>query len=132
MRPAESICSGWPRAPPKNATLVTGLIEDLVERGLSAKGGLLFVIDGAKALRAAISRCFGQRACVQRCQVHKARNVAEHLPRDQHAFLARKLVAAWRDPDQSSASSIQITPLEILKGATGGMCLSLPFGAFLA
>jgi transposase-like protein len=88
----------------ENARLVTALIEELIERGLSAEKGLLCVIDGAKALRAAIRRCFGERALVQRCQVHKARNIAEELPQSERAWVARKLQAAWRDPDPERAA----------------------------
>jgi transposase-like protein len=112
----------------ENATLVTDLIEDLVERGLSAEHGLLFVIDGAKALRAAITRCFGARAAVQRCQVHKARNIAEHLPRDQHAFIARKLVAAWRDPDPEAAERSLTALARSLEKAHPGAAKSLREG----
>lgn len=112
----------------ENATLITGLIEDLVERGLSADEGLLFVIDGAKALRAAIARCFGQRALVQRCQVHKARNIAEHLPRDQHAFIARKLLAAWREPDPEAAKRSLAALARSLERAHPGAAKSLREG----
>ena len=57
----------------ENTAVVKDLLEDLVARGLSAERRYLFVIDGAKALRAAIERVFGHRAEVQRCQLHKRR-----------------------------------------------------------
>jgi len=53
-----------------------------VARGLDPEWRYLFVIDGAKALRAGIARVFGERAEVQRGQIHKRRNVAEHLPKN--------------------------------------------------
>ena len=56
---------------------------------------MLFVIDGAKALRRAIVEVFGERAVVQRCQVHNRRNVLAHLPEHQHAQLARCLHEAF-------------------------------------
>ena len=59
----------------ENTTVVKELLEDLVARGLSTERRYLFVIDGAKALRAAIERVFGERSEVQRCQIHKRRNV---------------------------------------------------------
>ncbi len=65
----------------ENTAVVRALLADLVERGLSTAKPLLFVIDGSKALRRAIKEVFGDAATVQRCQVHKARNVEEHLPR---------------------------------------------------
>jgi len=63
----------------ENATVATALLADLVERGLDPEQGILFVIDGAKALRKAIHNVFGQ-APVQRCVRHKERNVTDHLP----------------------------------------------------
>ena len=69
----------------ENATVATALLADLVERGLDPEQGILFVIDGAKALRKAIRNVFGA-APVQRCVRHKERNVLDHLPeRDRPA-----------------------------------------------
>lgn len=56
-------------------------LEDLVAHGSQQDQRYLFVIDGAKALRAAIERAFGEHAEVQRCQWHKRRNVQEYLPK---------------------------------------------------
>ena len=78
----------------ENKTLVTNLLADLVDRGLSADGGLLVVIDGAKALAAAVRNVFGSAALIQRCTLHKRRNVRDHLPKDQ-AWVDRKLAAAF-------------------------------------
>jgi transposase-like protein len=64
----------------ENATVVRVLLADLLDRGLSPDRPLLFGLDGAKALRKAITTVFGNSAIVQRCQVHKRRNVLEHLP----------------------------------------------------
>lgn len=55
----------------ENKTVVTNLLADLVARGLCADGGLLVVIDGAKALAAGVRRVFGDQALVQRCTLHK-------------------------------------------------------------
>ena len=63
----------------ENASVATALLSDLVERGLDPEQGILFVIDGAKALRRAIRNVFGD-APVQRCVRHKERNVLDHLP----------------------------------------------------
>jgi putative transposase len=112
----------------ENTTLVTGLIADLVERGLSADRGLLFVIDGAKALRAAIRRCFGERALVHRCQVHKARNVTERLPEAERPFLRRKLEAAWRNPDAGAAERSLLALARSLEKAHPGAAKSLREG----
>ena len=73
---------GLREGPSENATVTTGLLEELVERGLQADRRRLFVIDGAKALRSAIGHVFGKRNLVQRCRNHKVRNVLGHLPKD--------------------------------------------------
>jgi transposase-like protein len=79
----------------ENAEVVTSLLEDLRERGLDTSQPTLFVLDGAKALHAAVKRVFGKRAIIQRCQVHKARNVKAHLPDKHHDQLATQLSAAY-------------------------------------
>ena len=79
----------------ENAATCQGLLDDLIGRGLEAKGKYLFVIDGSKALRSAIRSTFGEGAPVQRCQVHKKRNVKDHLPRSYHRALSLRLSAAY-------------------------------------
>ena len=78
----------------ENATVATALLSDLVERGLDPEQGILFVIDGAKALRRAIADVFGARAPVQRCIRHKERNVLEHLPERDRDTVRTRLRAA--------------------------------------
>ena len=63
----------------ENTVVVTELLSNLVARGLRVDASMLFVIDGGKAIRKALRDVFGDRAIVQRCQVHKARNVRDHL-----------------------------------------------------
>jgi putative transposase len=86
----------------ENKTVVTALLADLVDRGLSADGGLLVVIDGAKALAAAVRKVFGTAALIQRCTLHKRRNVKDHLPKDQQAWVDRKLAAAFANENTVS------------------------------
>ena len=71
----------------ENTTVVKELLEDLVGRGVSPDHKRLFVIDGSKALRAAINAVFGNQHPLQRCRAHKLRNVMDHLPDDQKAPL---------------------------------------------
>ena len=89
----------------ENATLARSLLADLVDRGLDPGQGILFVIDGGKALRAAISAVFGSRAPVQRCQRHKERNVIEHLPERDRPAIQGRLRAAWALGDSDLARS---------------------------
>jgi transposase-like protein len=86
----------------ENKTVVTHLLSDLVSRGLDATDGLLVVIDGAKALSAAVTAVFGAKAAIQRCTVHKRRNVAEHLPESERAWVDQKLVRALNKPDAAA------------------------------
>src|SRR5207244_7529578 len=86
----------------ENKTLVTNLLADLVDRGLSTDGGLLVVIDGAKALAAAVRKVFGAAALIQRCTLHKRRNVKDHLPKDQQPWVDRKLAAAFAHADPAA------------------------------
>lgn len=83
----------------ENAVVAKALLEDLIERGLPTERPLLFVIDGAKALRKAIRDIFGESVLVQRCQVHKTRNVVEHLPEAMRARVRRAMREAWELSD---------------------------------
>jgi transposase-like protein len=80
----------------ENATVCKDLLVDLLERGLPDDRHLLFVLDGAKALRKAVSEVFAERALVQRCQVHKQRNVTDYLPDQVRPRIASALGQAWR------------------------------------
>jgi len=87
----------------ENATTVTALLSDLQERGLGLDQPILCVIDGAKALSKAIRAVIGNRTPIQRCVVHKARNVCDYLPRDQRPWVRAKLRAAWDDTNYERA-----------------------------
>ena len=79
----------------ENAAVVRALLADLVERGLGTERPTLFVTDGAKALSRAIRDVFGPLGIIQRCQVHKQRNVLEHLPAAARPRVRRVLNEAW-------------------------------------
>ena len=83
----------------ENKTVVAALLADLVDRGLCYEDGLLVVLDGAKALSAAVREVFGAKALIQRCTLHKRRNVADHLPDKEQAWVDAKLVKAFVHPD---------------------------------
>jgi transposase-like protein len=70
----------------ENTTVVKGLLEDLVDRGLDLGRRYLVVMDGSKALRAGVERVFGEQVEVQRCQIHKRRNVKEYLENCQKDY----------------------------------------------
>ena len=79
----------------ENATLARTLLADLVERGLDPEQAILFVIDGAKALRRAIKDVFGEHALVHRCHRHKERNVTDLLPERDRDTVRARMRAAW-------------------------------------
>jgi transposase-like protein len=87
----------------ENAAVCTALLEDLSSRGLDTSSPTLLVLDGAKALHAAVKRLWGPNALIQRCQVHKKRNVQEHLPQKHWQELARQLHAAYHETDYDQA-----------------------------
>jgi putative transposase len=87
----------------ENATVAKALLEDLIERGLSTEQATLFVIDGSKALRRAIRDVFGPLGVVQRCQVHKQRNVLDHLPENVRPRVRRVLRSVWEMTDADVA-----------------------------
>jgi putative transposase len=89
----------------KNTAVVKDLLEDLVARGLNPERRYLFVIDGAKALRAAIERVFGNRAEVQRCQLHKRRNVKEYLPKNAQGDYDRRIRNAYAMTEYAAAKA---------------------------
>ena len=64
---------------------------------------MLFVIDGGKAIRKALRDVFGDRAVVQRCQVHKARNIRDHLPEARRAYIARQIRDAYDSATAATA-----------------------------
>jgi transposase-like protein len=90
----------------ENAATVQALIDNLIERGLDPTVPRLFIIDGAKALSKAIRRTFGPTAAIQRCQVHKARNIMERLPKSLHASVRRVLRQAWELDDADKAERL--------------------------
>lgn len=80
----------------ENTEVVKALLSDLVERGVSPAHPKLFVIDGAKALRKGIRDVFGSKHPVQRCRVHKERNVLGYLPEDEQQRTRWIMQAAWK------------------------------------
>jgi putative transposase len=90
----------------ENATVVQALLDNLIERGLDPKVCRLFIIDGAKALTKAIRKTFGRHTPIQRCQIHKARNILERLPKPLQASVRRALRQAWELDDADKAERL--------------------------
>jgi transposase-like protein len=82
----------------ENKTVVTALLADIVARGLRFERGLLVVIDGA-TLAAGVAKVFGEKAVVQRCVLHKRRNVRDHLPKEVAERVDARLRLVFANPD---------------------------------
>ncbi len=95
----------------ENATVATALLSNLVERGLDPEQGMLFVLDGGKALRKAVRAVFGE-VPVQRCVRHKERNVMGHLAERDRPQVKARLRRAWAETDHARA----LEQLEVLAG----------------
>ncbi len=87
----------------ENAATCTELMANLVERGLDTTRSLLVVIDGGKALAKAVRVVLGKRALVQRCQVHKKRNVTDQLPERLRPSVSTAMSQAYRSRDKAIA-----------------------------
>jgi transposase-like protein len=88
----------------ENATVVRDLLADLRDRGLDTTQPTLFVLDGAKALVAGVRSVF-DHAVIQRCQLHKIRNVESKLPDALASTVAKKMRAAYHNPDALAAEA---------------------------
>jgi len=111
----------------ENAVVVKGLLEDLVARGVTPDRRRLFVIDGSKALRAAIDAVYGAEHPVQRCRAHKLRNVIGYLPKELQRQTAAALRAAWRLAPQEGQARLR-TQIEWLKRSHPKAAASLSEG----
>jgi len=87
----------------ENSEVCRSLLEDMDRRGLNTGKDYLFVLDGAKALRSAVAKMFGERALVQRCQQHKRRNVLKHLPEKHQNAIDARMSAAYKMMDYNEA-----------------------------
>ena len=87
----------------ENATVVSELLSDLAGRGLDFSVPRLYVLDGGKALAAAVRRHAGEAAFIQRCQVHKRRNVVDHLPEEHKPAVKKKLQNAYAMTEYADA-----------------------------
>ena len=94
----------------ENSQVVKNLLEELVERGLSSERRMLVVLDGSKALRKGVETVFGKDTPVQRCIVHKKRNVVEQLPKKYQSQISKRLTKAYNMVQYEDAK-IELTGL---------------------
>jgi putative transposase len=109
----------------ENAGVCTGLLEDLAARGLPTDREYLFVLDGSKALRKAVTGMFGKDATVQRCHRHKERNVQDHLPEQYRSAATMRLRVAWNMTNYDDAKKELTKALTYLEGVNSAAAESL-------
>jgi putative transposase len=80
----------------ENTTLCVTLLQNLVERGLKFEPKILCIVDGGKGIRSALGKVLGDAAVIQRCQVHKRRNVLDQLPDERRGYVGRVLTEAYK------------------------------------
>ena len=87
----------------ENATVCQSLLADLQSRGLRTDRSLLVILDGSKALHKAVTQMFGSAALIHRCQVHKLRNILEHLPEGQRPWVRAIVARAYKQTEVATA-----------------------------
>lgn len=80
----------------ENAVVATALVQNLVDRNLHVQDRVLFVVDGGKGILKALRDVFGDRAVIQRCQLHKMRNVTDHLDKARRPYVLRQMREAYK------------------------------------
>ena len=111
----------------ENATLVTGLLVDLRERGLDVTRPMLVCLDGSKALRKAVLDVL-DRPVIQRCQLHKVRNVKDHLPQRLRSSVGRKMTDAYHTGSALEAEAALLALANELDRTHPGAAASLREG----
>ena len=101
----QKIPLGFVQAATENERACRGFLADLVARGLQYEAGLLVVLDGAQGLYQAVMAVFTGRACVQRCQYHKRKNVESYLPKSEQARVRRKMEEAYGKSTYTAAKA---------------------------
>jgi transposase-like protein len=87
----------------ENSVVCGSLLDDIIERGLRSDIERLFVLDGSKALSKAVKEKFGDKSEIQRCQLHKKRNVESHLPESQRSWVIQKMNLAYSEFEYKEA-----------------------------
>ena len=111
----------------ENATLVTDLLVSLRERGLDVRRPMLVGIDGSKALRKAVVDVL-ERPVIQRCQIHKVRNVKDHLPQRLRSTVGRRMTDAYHADSALEAEAALLALAKELERTHPGAAASLREG----
>ncbi len=90
----------------ESAASVGALLDSMIERGMDSSLGILFILDGSKAIAKAVKDRF-PKAMIQRCQVHKLRNVLDHLPEGKRRRYSAMIRLAWRLPYEQALARLE-------------------------
>ncbi len=112
----------------ENSTVVQHLLDDLIERGLDTEQPMLIVLDGSKALRKAVNKTFADRSPVQRCQIHKRRNVKDHLPLEYQGSADQRMRTAYAMRTYEEAKAQLLKTVDWLEGINPSAASSLREG----
>jgi transposase-like protein len=124
----EKVFLGLAEGHTENSAVVGTLLDNLVGRGLSLTDHFLAVLDGAKALKAAVTRRWQGRVWIQRCQVHKKRNVLEHLSPTYQAEARRRMNVAYGMKIYDEAKKVLENTVRWLEGISEPAARSLEEG----
>lgn len=112
----------------ENATACKGLLANMRQRGLRTGASLLVVIDGSKALRKAVRDVMGDKGVVQRCQLHKRRNVVDYLPEGMRTRIDTAMAQAYRCGDAKKAKRLLTNLANVLEEGHPSAAASLREG----
>ena len=112
----------------ENAIVCRELLTSLRDRGLDTSRPILCVLDGSKALDSAVREVFDRNVLIQRCQVHKKRNVQAHLPESRHEELNQRLNIAYYGNDYAAAKKQLNKTVTWLEGLNPSAAASLREG----
>jgi len=112
----------------ESAAVCQGLLANLQGRGLRTDRSVLVILDGSKALHKAVTQTFGPAALIQRCHVHKLRNVLEHLPESQRPWVRAIITRAYRHTDLAAARRLLQDLVRRLQDRYPGAAASLREG----
>ena len=89
-------------------SVLVELMNDLIERGLDLSSEILVILDGGKGIRKALRNVMGDKALVQRCRVHKLRNILDHLPKESCTWFKRMYEKAWeKETEEKSKEAME-------------------------
>ena len=87
----------------ENSRVCTAMLQDLLDRGLRVDESILCVVDGGKGIRKALVDVLGDLAVIQRCQIHKLRNLRSYLPKSRHAYVLQTMKEAYKSKSADKA-----------------------------